>query len=246
MLVNFRDIGDTGSGNRSLKKGIFFRGGQLTDLTEDDKRQLKKQYCIRKIYDFRNQQELTNQPDDQIDGIDYENIDILASLASNENAAALQNMMNNFDNIHEAMMTTYKNLVISESALQGYSNFLTEILTTKQPIYFHCFAGKDRTGFAAALLLKIAGVPESEIMKDYLETNTSRKEANQIIINAMKHSLNEQQLEGLKIALTVDENYLIYAKKILIAHYGSFENYLIKGLSLGEDYIEQFQELYVE
>ena len=39
------------------------------------------------------------------------------------------------------------------------------------PLLFHCTAGKDRTGFAAAVALEALGVPRTTIMEDYLLTN---------------------------------------------------------------------------
>ena len=39
------------------------------------------------------------------------------------------------------------------------------------PLVFHCTAGKDRTGFAAALILSALGVPLPVVMQDYLLTN---------------------------------------------------------------------------
>ncbi|MBU6498192.1 MAG: tyrosine-protein phosphatase, partial [Rhodospirillales bacterium] len=40
------------------------------------------------------------------------------------------------------------------------------------PLLFHCTAGKDRTGFGAALILTALGVERSAIEADYLATNT--------------------------------------------------------------------------
>jgi protein-tyrosine phosphatase len=39
------------------------------------------------------------------------------------------------------------------------------------PLLFHCSAGKDRTGFGAALLLTALGVPRETVVADYLATN---------------------------------------------------------------------------
>lgn len=39
------------------------------------------------------------------------------------------------------------------------------------PLLFHCTAGKDRTGFTAAVVLEALGVPRETIMEDYLLTN---------------------------------------------------------------------------
>jgi protein-tyrosine phosphatase len=42
------------------------------------------------------------------------------------------------------------------------------------PALFHCTAGKDRTGIAAALLLSVLGVDDSVILDDYELTNIFR------------------------------------------------------------------------
>jgi len=38
-------------------------------------------------------------------------------------------------------------------------------------VLFHCFAGKDRTGLVAAMLLEMAGVPPDHIAADFGETD---------------------------------------------------------------------------
>src|SRR5258708_7219621 len=45
------------------------------------------------------------------------------------------------------------------------------LLASDAPLLFHCTAGKDRTGFGAALLLAALGVPEDSIRADYMATN---------------------------------------------------------------------------
>src|SRR6267154_1393451 len=42
---------------------------------------------------------------------------------------------------------------------------------THRPLVFHCTAGRDRTGFASALLLTLLGVPWDTVIEDYLRTN---------------------------------------------------------------------------
>lgn len=39
------------------------------------------------------------------------------------------------------------------------------------PVLFHCAAGKDRTGVVAALVLAVLGVPDEEIVADYVLTD---------------------------------------------------------------------------
>ena len=42
---------------------------------------------------------------------------------------------------------------------------------TDLPLAFHCTAGKDRTGWAAALLLLALGVPRETVIEDFLRSN---------------------------------------------------------------------------
>jgi len=46
-------------------------------------------------------------------------------------------------------------------------------------VVIHCFAGKDRTGLVAALLLSLAGVPDEDIAADYAESDPGVDALNQ-------------------------------------------------------------------
>jgi protein-tyrosine phosphatase len=45
------------------------------------------------------------------------------------------------------------------------------LLRNDGPLLFHCSAGKDRTGFGAALILTVLGTPREVVMQDYLASN---------------------------------------------------------------------------
>ena len=53
----------------------------------------------------------------------------------------------------------------------AYRALFGAIRAGQTPILFHCTAGKDRTGVAAALILKALGVSREDIVEDYLLTN---------------------------------------------------------------------------
>ena len=74
----------------------------------------------------------------------------------------------------EQMQEVYRDFVLEESARKAYHDFFQILLesdTPKDTILFHCTAGKDRTGFAAALFLRGMGVDMDCIINDYLLTN---------------------------------------------------------------------------
>src|SRR5690606_41310918 len=50
---------------------------------------------------------------------------------------------------------TYRNLVRLDSAREAYGRLFGELARIEEPVLFHCTAGKDRTGWAAAALLTL-------------------------------------------------------------------------------------------
>lgn len=69
------------------------------------------------------------------------------------------------------MAGLYRAMMQSESALAAYRDFFDLLLAGPQTLLWHCSAGKDRAGIAAALVLCALGVSRQEIMEDYLLTN---------------------------------------------------------------------------
>jgi protein-tyrosine phosphatase len=67
------------------------------------------------------------------------------------------------------MCRTYR--AFARAAAPTYARFFQHLLMHSTPLVFHCTVGKDRTGFAAALLLGALGVPREAVMADYLLTN---------------------------------------------------------------------------
>ena len=67
-------------------------------------------------------------------------------------------------------------------------------------IIFHCTAGKDRTGFAAALILSLFGVSKRHIFEDYMLSNEQYKPTEKVT--------KEVNQIGVKELLKVDESWL--------------------------------------
>jgi protein-tyrosine phosphatase len=62
-------------------------------------------------------------------------------------------------------------LMILESRQQAFCNAFTAVAEAEGGVVFHCFAGKDRTGLVAALLLAAASVAADAIVADFGETD---------------------------------------------------------------------------
>lgn len=48
---------------------------------------------------------------------------------------------------------------------------MTALARAERAVLFHCYGGRDRTGMVAAMLLRLAGVPDAEIVLDYVATD---------------------------------------------------------------------------
>jgi protein-tyrosine phosphatase len=62
--------------------------------------------------------------------------------------------------------------VTSPTAQAAFKALLTGIADGDGAEFYHCTAGKDRTGWATAVILTLLGVPQSTVMQDYLLSNT--------------------------------------------------------------------------
>jgi protein tyrosine/serine phosphatase len=92
------------------------------------------------------------------------------------------------------------------------------------PLIFHCSAGKDRTGFAAALLLSLLGVDREIIINDYLISAENVKEKYAPYVELIK-----QQTGGkgdIEPLVTVKREYIEAAFARIDDEWGGIENYL--------------------
>ncbi|MDR2166710.1 MAG: tyrosine-protein phosphatase [Clostridiales bacterium] len=246
-LVNFRCIGGAAAlDGRRVKKGLLLRSGQLYKLLEEDATRLKD-HGIGIIIDLRTAPEIAGAPNDEIAGARYVNIDIMANVTErflnrNEWIKAL-----NPEQAVDGMLLVYKAFTADAVARRGFADFLRTLADAEGPVLFHCYAGKDRTGFAAALILKILGVSWEYTLKDYLLTIEERREYNSKYIEEYrKKGLSEEQLAGLEIAYSVQADFLESAFEAIDRDFGDFDNFLTEGLGLDEALIQKLREKYLE
>ena len=81
------------------------------------------------------------------------------------------------------------------TARQQFAAMLERLADKRQlPIVLHCTAGKDRTGWASAVLLTILGVPRETVFEDYLATNIYTAAQNESRIKSVGALLYDPEL----------------------------------------------------
>ncbi len=73
--------------------------------------------------------------------------------------------------LNQAPTMPERYVLMLERRQRGMGAIFDAIAAADGPVLFHCFAGKDRTGLVAAMILSIAGVEPEAIGADYAETD---------------------------------------------------------------------------
>ena len=99
---------------------------------------------------------------------------------------------------------------------------------TRTPVLFHCTAGKDRTGWAATILLLAAGVDEAGALDEFLAVNPAVRETFAPLLQQLAAAGGDPEL--LRPMLEVRAEYLQAALDTMRERFGSFDGYLRDGL----------------
>ncbi|MBI5276184.1 MAG: tyrosine-protein phosphatase [Burkholderiales bacterium] len=215
-----------------VRPHTLFRSEHLGALDEDDARQIQA-LGITRVLDFRgvNEREeaVCRLPDVKVHSLAIE-------------PTVVQNLVALLDAGHQVseadivglMQDTYRGFVRENT--HRFAKFFGHLLESNEPTVFHCTAGKDRTGFAAALVLGALGASPDEVMRDYMLTNEMHK----------PRWLSSTRLPAhvAYVLARVQPEFLHAAFEAVDADYGSLEGYLRDGLALGEPERARLRALY--
>jgi protein-tyrosine phosphatase len=132
------------------------------------------------------------------------------------------------------MHDVYERFVTDAGARSAFAQLLTRIADTDGPQLFHCTAGKDRTGWASALVLHVLGVPDDVILEDYLLTNTFSNKTREKYLELVREHLGADKVEVYERVMVAEPDYLQTAYDAVDATYGSLAAYLRDGLGLDD------------
>ncbi|WP_431941322.1 tyrosine-protein phosphatase [Nocardia grenadensis] len=117
------------------------------------------------------------------------------------------------------MMDVYRNFPARPEAHAAITALAEAIVADRGAVLVHCAAGKDRTGWTIATLLRAVGVAESEIFADYLLSNQAVAE--------LRTSLKDEfGAELPQAVLEVREEYLRAGLESGLELHGDFDAYL--------------------
>ncbi|MEM8900478.1 MAG: tyrosine-protein phosphatase, partial [Bacteroidota bacterium] len=238
--LNMRDLGGlfTQDGYQ-VKWGKLFRSGSIAEISQDDYQRLIP-LGISTICDFRTVAEAEESSDQWpgLDQISHFHIPV------GEGKGLKDGFINkiNSPDFQAAKVMMEMNRSYVEDYSEEYKQFFRLLLEDENyPLLFHCTAGKDRTGFASALILSALGVSREDIMDEYLMSNYYLHDNSEEILKkaALFLGMSHQKLRGI---MEVRTEYLQAAFTSIEEKYGSVENYLDEELNIGPLEIEQLKE----
>ena len=227
---NFRDVagpGYTTTDGTTLRSGVFFRSNEL-QLVDDDTHALRE-LGIGAIYDLRDAHEVEAHPDVVVPGATWHHVEVVgippgAGAELPDAAAAVQTMLG-----------IYRRFVTDPACRVSFSTLLGGLAHSTTPQVFHCTAGKDRTGWAAALVLHAVGATSELIAADYLETNQRSAGTREKYLGLVAEHLGADRVPTFEPTMVADISYLHTAFEAAQTTYGGLDGYLRDGLGLTEE-----------
>lgn len=257
-VINFRDLGgyQTYDG-RQVKWGKVFRSAQLDRVTAKGVSTLAA-LDVQTVIDLRFSAETERYPTNKAA---FPNAEILSwhqerQPDSGSRSMAMQRSWRDSlesedpHQVHEAMRSNYPKKLYSHRAI--YRTMLLRLISGNTPLVFHCAAGKDRTGVAAALILSLLGVSDEQIVADYLLT---QQEVASLLDNWVAGGATDgddytdfqQRLASyprtlIQPVFDADEAYITTLFDYVDEEYGGFEKYAQQKLELSDNELNSLRE----
>jgi protein-tyrosine phosphatase len=241
--LNLRDLGGLSTkAGRSVRRGFLYRSGALAQLSAAQIAAIRV-LEIRSVVDLRSNGERAIHPTpwEDIGCRHYFHRDHhpsgggdLNEILSDESLTAPA--------AHALMIRVYERLAFEH--IEVLRRLFQTVATGEGPFLFHCTAGKDRTGVAAALILSALEVPREAILADYLASAEFDILSSPAFIR--DEPLSPERLEALRPIYTADGDYLDAMFDAIAARDGSVERFFSRALELDASVLDDLRARLLE
>lgn len=246
---NFRDLGGYATDDgRSVRWGLLYRSGQLSDLTPADQETLRA-LDIHLVCDFRSADERESEPSALPESPGPSVVSLPISDESFEVGELRDRILSGeLEGIDMDDMLVQANRSFAGRFAKQYRAMFERLRSDDAlPALVHCTAGKDRAGFASAVFLRVLGVPEETVFEDYLLTNHYLQHENERMLSIIRiFSLFRTDPEEIRPLFEARREYLRAAFDAIAVDHGSFDAFRREALGLEDADVEALRSRLLE
>ncbi|MFE7527597.1 tyrosine-protein phosphatase [Kitasatospora sp. NPDC057542] len=244
--LNARDLGGyRAADGRILRCGVVLRSDGLNHVTVEDLGPLGA-LGLRSVVDLRSMDEVRQAGLDRLPGgvtlhhlpllaADFDIFLLIREALADHSPQRQRALLG--DGRAAALMTGLYRWFVTDPVARERFAALLRLLAAPEgpPLLFHCSAGKDRTGWAAALLLTALGVDRGTVLADYLLTNERSAPVVRRVLDDFGTRGLMREPDLLLPVLRADDGYLGAAFAEVEAGWGGFDAYWRDGLGLDDE-----------
>ena len=237
--LNFRDLGGyPAAEGRSTRWGCVFRSDGLDQLTDGDLDRLSR-LGIRLVCDLRNDREVLDAPSRLPPHPELRHLRHPIGEHRDDDPPLLGRILEGHVREFSAGQMADMYVAMLEFAGPAFAEVVRLAADpANHPMVFHCTAGKDRTGVAAALLLGALGVADDDLLDDYELTTTYRSAKR---IESLRPRLTQVgvDVDAVRAYLSAERYVLAATLAHIRSRWNSIDGYLLDAGGLNQATVQQ-------
>lgn len=254
---NIRDLGGIMAvDDKIIAPKRLIRGDHLSGEQTEVGKTLTDTYDMNLIIDLRRPSEITRQPDQIFDGVTYAKTPLLLDEAKqspkNKKEAPIAKQM--IEQVramaggvvaHQTKL--YREGLTNPVTIAALKAILSRLLSHKTgAVYWHCTAGKDRTGMVSAMILTALGVDADTVRAEYLWTNEIiADKVDRIADFCAPYAENDEDIAEIRQWCRVHPDYFDAVMDDIRRNDGTPDAYLEKVLGLDDNARQQLCQMYL-
>jgi protein-tyrosine phosphatase len=252
-IPNFRDVGGRRTRDGAVvRSGLLYRSVALDAASDEDLAALST-LGVRAVFDLRTGMEQARRPDRLPTGARHVPLDLLVD-SGEADPAALFALMDDPPRASAELgdggtnrfyLATYRDLVRLGSAREGFARLYRSLADrSATPALVHCTTGKDRTGWAIAALQLFLGMPEDDVVDEYMASDREVRRAFTHVVEDFV--ARGGALEVIEPLMSVQPGFLQAALEALTDDHGSIEAYFSEGLGLTDEELAGLRDVFLQ
>lgn len=236
-IHNLRDYGGYAAADGArVKTGLLYRSGQHMEASDVDL-DLLQSLDIRTIIDLRGNSERAGFPCRRHENFDAEVIAFDGETTSSPpHEGGWDKTDMTAEKARQRMIAVYTRMPVNSAMITMFSRYFEALETREGGSLVHCFAGKDRTGIAASLLLHALGAHHDDVVAEFMRTNEAPTQhiLERQSLPRMEAHYGEIEPDAIRNLMGVREEYIATYWSEVTRDHGSMDNYLAETLGVDE------------